>query len=143
MRNEQIREAKATLRQWFSDDQIADDAYLTRVVDECRAGTFRFDSQCYCARGLLDGGYDGTLASTDAACGAETALWFLSGVDFDRLKFPGLWPRPDCPHGSSAYGCHLCEHLRRVRTLPMALAEIRRRERARDTVPAEPEKVEA
>lgn len=73
MRNEKLREVKATLRGFFAKQ---DDAYLTRVFSGCRDETFGVMEACYCLVGLMDGGYaENWTDNQDAEC----ALLRLSG----------------------------------------------------------------
>lgn len=114
MRDATLRDSKATLRNWFGNQ---DDAYLTRVVDECRAGTFAYSLPCHCLRGLCDGGYAGWAANQDDALVAERALRYLQ---YNRYSD--------------------CDHIGRARVLPMVLAEIKRR---RVEIPADVAGLEA
>lgn len=124
MRDATLKEAKATLRGFFASQ---DQAYLTRVVDECRAGRFAFMQHCHCLKGLCEGGYWGVAARTPECQAAESHL--------NRLGFFGkqpAWMSFD----------NYREQLRRNRTLPLVLAEIRRRtkssakEEAHERLPA-------
>ena len=113
MRNERLRDAKATSRAWYHANDLP---YLLRVIDECRAGTFCYASDIHCLRGLCDGGFYGELANSAGAFFAEAALYDLG-----------------TPRGSNSK--LYCEHLRRVRTLAICKAELRRR--VREAVPVE------
>ena len=125
MRDETLREAKSILRGWFRSQ---DDAYLTRVVDECRAGTFAMWRSCRCVRGLCDGGYGGVTATSELALAAEVALVRIGGDSATGVICPGKpGQRFATPFGVFAYDG---EELRRARVLPIVLAEIRRRTRA-------------
>lgn len=112
MRDKVLRQAKVTLRDWFAGQ---DDAYLTRVVDECRAGVFGYNDACHCLRGLCAGGYFGRIALTYSARNAEDALLVIGDPADPHCRFPGralrLWR----------------EEMRRKRVLPIVLAEMNRR----------------
>jgi hypothetical protein len=116
MRDATLRSAKATLRAFFAGQ---DDKYLTRVADECRAGVFCFMESCHCLRGLLEGGYAGSHANLEAMAGEEAlckigyaANGGIREIEMDRR-----------------------EKLRRSRTLPLVLAEIRRRTKQSQPAP--------
>lgn len=103
IQNETRRQSKHTLREFFAGQT---DAYLVRVVDQCRAGTFCYGDKRHCVRGLSGRGY--VNASSKSYVDAEYALARLANTLSDES-----------------------EHIRRVRVLPMVLNEIRTRNRGR------------
>lgn len=109
MRDVTLRDAKATLRQWFAQQSVD---YLTKVVDECRVGVFQYSETCHCLRGLCVGGYYGEAGTHPLALEAEDALLELKWRGCRELEQVGRSQ----------------EEITRVRTLPIVLAEIRRRQ---------------
>lgn len=126
MRNLELRQAEATLRAWFRDQS---DRYLTRVVDECRSGLFCFFDGCHCLIGLL----------------AETPSYesYAEYRKKHRLQNHEGAPAEIALLRIGQYAAFRSENeeLRRLRTLPMALAELRRRNRTL-TRAVQPEPVE-
>lgn len=113
MRNQALADAKSTLRQWFRGQP---DDYLIRVVAEIRDGVFAYSVRCHCLKGLCRGGYDGVLARSPLAERAEEALRILKWGDPEMS-----WLTSDIVYTQ--------EGVTRRRTLPIVLAEIRRRNR--------------
>lgn len=105
MRDATLRAAKDVLRSWFRE---RDDAYLTRVADECRAGIFTYYDSCHCLLGCLMRGYTYGNYENEFERPAELALNHF-----------GVWGIANPPD----------DRIRRHRTLPIVLAEIRRRNR--------------
>ncbi|HSE36210.1 MAG TPA: hypothetical protein VLG74_02840 [Blastocatellia bacterium] len=116
MRDATLREAKATLRGWFAGQ---DDGYLMRVVAECRAETFGYWDACHCLLGCLTefpsyGYYAGLYRTrTKSMQIAENALYLLGAPESGEEKEP----------------------IRCLRTLPLVLAEIRRRTKSQVAEP--------
>lgn len=125
MRDPQLTSAKATLRGWFAS---RGDAYLARVVIECRDGRFKFRSSECCIRGLCEGGYD--MADSDEALAAESALYAVGG---GRLLYNTYFESDERVDACAEKP----NYLGRVRTLPIVLAEIKKRHRVPTAPPVE------
>lgn len=126
MRDARLREAKAILRQWFAGQSIQ---YLVRVADECRAGTFCFSDGCHCLIGCL---FDNPTAGQYVAWKHANAVRMAPGeprqVPAEMALISLQWNGPEWMNS---------EELRRRRTLPIVLAEIRKRHRVPTAPPVE------
>lgn len=132
MRDTTLREAKATLRGFFAGQ---DTAYLTRVVDKCRSGEFAYSSTCNCILGLTESGYWGRHSSE--AYRAESALSVVGNFQKDRAAI-------ECVADKWTNNPALApwDRIARNRTLPLVLAEIKRRNKQPARQPEAGERLE-